>query len=207
MKKERNYSDYWLGYFKYEEEKANEQCVAILRTDISRSLTFEYRSCSDHLPVLCFDESYPSNIITPVLRNRGSEFSESSTKSNFQRTTRPTLANISDVKRPVVGEIVVVNVVLFGLCSLFAVLIIFRKRLALQVCQTANQKLRRNNINTKPVVQTDGTSEKNKGIRQHENNTDHDNYVEPWELRQNIVHMGELYQQDIINLQTEETET
>ncbi|CAG2215080.1 unnamed protein product [Mytilus edulis] len=77
-----------------------------------------------------------------------------------------------------------------------------RKRLALQVCPKVNQKLRRNNINTKPVVQRDGNSEKNKDKCQNENNTDRYNYVEPLKMRHNIVHMGmmdELYQQDSID--------
>ncbi|XP_076075843.1 uncharacterized protein LOC143046570 [Mytilus galloprovincialis] len=207
LKKENDDSDHWLKYFKYKEEKANEQCVAIVRTNNSRSLTYEYRSCSERLPVLCVNQSYSSHINTPELRNQGREFPASPTELDFERTIWPTLTNMSDVERPVVEKIVVVNVVLFGLCSLFVVLIIFRKRLALQVCPKANQKLRRNNINTKPVVQRDGNNETNKEKCQNENNMDRDNYVEPWEMRQNIVHMDEPCSQDSIDVETEETET
>lgn len=34
-----------------------------------------------------------------------------------------------------------------------------------------------------------------------------ESYTEPLELRHNIVHMDEYYQQDNIDVQTEETET
>ncbi|VDI82292.1 Hypothetical predicted protein [Mytilus galloprovincialis] len=188
-------------------DKGNEQCVSIRKNSTSMSLNYQFRLCSDHLPVLCEDENDSNLISTQVLRNQGSEFSASTTDSNFERTTWPTLTNMFVVERPVVGKIVVVNVVLFGLCIIFVVLIIFRKRLALQVCPKANQQLRRNNIKTKSVVQRNGDGEKNKGKCQNENNTDRDNYVEPWEMRQNIVHMNEPYQQNIIDVQTEETET
>lgn len=39
-------------------------------------------------------------ISTPVLRNQGSQFSACSTKSNFERTTWPTVTNMYDVERP-----------------------------------------------------------------------------------------------------------
>lgn len=40
------------------------------------------------------------HISTPVFRNQGSEFSACSTKSNFERTTWPTVTNMYDVERP-----------------------------------------------------------------------------------------------------------
>lgn len=39
-------------------------------------------------------------ISTQVLRNQGSEFSASTTDSNFERTTWPTLTNMFVVERP-----------------------------------------------------------------------------------------------------------
>ncbi|CAG2215079.1 unnamed protein product [Mytilus edulis] len=104
FEKESDDSDYWLSYFKYEDEKANAQCVAILRTNNSRSLTYEKRSCKECLPVLCVDQSYQDHISTPVLRNQGSEFVASSTESNFERTTWSTLTNMANVERPVTWE-------------------------------------------------------------------------------------------------------
>ncbi|VDI69111.1 Hypothetical predicted protein [Mytilus galloprovincialis] len=178
--------------------------TAIYNCAVNGSLLKKKSDNSDHW--LSYFKYEDGHISTPVLRNQGSELSASPTESNFEGTTWPPHTNMSNVEKPV-GKIVVVNVVLFGLCSLFVILIIFRKRLALQVCQRGNQKLKTNKINTKPVVQRDGNSEKNKGKFQNENNTDRDNYVEPWEMRQNIVHMDELCQQDIIDVQTEETET
>ncbi|CAC5419078.1 unnamed protein product [Mytilus coruscus] len=48
--------DYWLPYFKYKEDKANEQCVSIVMNDNSLPLTYQFRPCSGRLPVLCKDK-------------------------------------------------------------------------------------------------------------------------------------------------------
>ncbi|CAC5391490.1 unnamed protein product [Mytilus coruscus] len=105
-----------------------------------------------------------------------------------------------------IREIVIVNVVLFCLIILFVVMIILRKRINIQVCQSTNQKFRRNNIKTTSMVETNENSERNNGVPQNENKTVRGSYTEPWELHHDIVSMGEVYKQDIINVQTEETE-
>ncbi|XP_071132915.1 neuroendocrine convertase 2-like [Mytilus edulis] len=101
LKSRSTYSDHWLRYFMYEEDKGNEQCVSIRKKSTSMSLNYQFRLCSDHLPVLCKDENDSNLISTPVLRNQGSQFSACSTKSNFERTTWPTVTNMYDVERPV----------------------------------------------------------------------------------------------------------
>ncbi|CAC5398606.1 unnamed protein product [Mytilus coruscus] len=159
VKHNSTYFDYWLRYFMYEEDKGNKQCVAITRDTMFRKLTYQFRPCSDRLPVLCVDESN-SQLITPVFGNRGSQFPANSTEP-----MNPTSSNMPDVQRP--EEIVYVNVVLFGLCILFAILIILRKRFTLCVRPTANKKFRRYNINESQMVQTDGNSERNNGVSQN----------------------------------------
>ncbi|CAC5387921.1 unnamed protein product [Mytilus coruscus] len=242
-----DYQDNWLGYFMYEErvmfmlfsclDKENEQCVAILRKDISLSLTNQFKPCSEHLSVLC-NEEHNSDVLhieigsdgrgsgtnksptpcqfcggvhtsTPVFVNYGSQFSKGSTESIFDRSLEPVSTNSSNVQRPgkkndTFGKMVIVNVVLFGLCVLIVTMIILRKRLTVQVCQRAGQKFRRNTINKKSMVQKDRNSDIDNG---NENRAVHDNYNDPWELRHNIVQLGELNQQDIIDIQMEETET
>lgn len=54
------------------------------------------------------------------------------------------------------------------------------------------------------MVQTNENSENDREVRQNENNADCDSYIEPWELRHN---MNELYEQGIVDVQSEETET
>ncbi|CAC5401466.1 unnamed protein product [Mytilus coruscus] len=165
LKNQSIYSDYWLRYFMYEEDKENQQCVAIRKNGTSLSLTYQFRPCSDRWPVLCKDEHDSSHISTPLFVNHESQFSTDSTESTFTST------NLSDVQRPgvkkdtfVVGEIVVVNVVLFGLCILFVSMIKLRNHLNMQLCQTANQKLRRKTIHGNHIVQRDENSQRDNGV-------------------------------------------
>ncbi|XP_052069396.1 uncharacterized protein LOC127708539 [Mytilus californianus] len=194
----------------YEEDESNQRCGAILRNDITQPPTYQFRPCSDHLHVLCMDETDSSFISTPISINSDNQIPANSTESAFDVSFKPTSTQIADVQRSgvknntfVVGEVVIVNVVLFGLCILVVIMIILRKRLTLQVCQTAKQKFQRCNISKNPMVQTNGNSE-----MKNRNKTElvRDSYDETWELRRNIVHNGELDQQDIIIVQTEETE-
>ncbi|VDI42884.1 Hypothetical predicted protein [Mytilus galloprovincialis] len=59
----------WLGYFMYEEDEGDEQCVAIQRNNISLSLTKKFRPCSEHLPVLCNDEQNTDRSIGTISTN------------------------------------------------------------------------------------------------------------------------------------------
>lgn len=72
----------------------------------------------------------------------------------------------------------------------------------MQVCQTENQKSRSNAIHKKPMAHRDRNS-----VRDNEDKSRAAHYNESWELRHNIVHLGQLNQQDIITVQLEETET
>ncbi|CAC5388098.1 unnamed protein product [Mytilus coruscus] len=123
----RYYWDYWLRYFKYEEDKANEQCVAIIRNDNSLPLTYQFRPCSDRLPVLCNDSNFSSHIITPVFVNRGSLFSGDSKETIFGRNIDTTLTNNSDVQRLGVSndEIDLCIRIIAGGAAFFATIIIF----------------------------------------------------------------------------------
>lgn len=53
------------------------------------------------------------------------------------------------------------------------------------------------------MIQTNGNSKMNIG---NKTKLVRDSYNETWELRRDIVHMGEHCQQDIMNVSTEETE-
>ncbi|XP_052067826.1 uncharacterized protein LOC127707382 [Mytilus californianus] len=112
----------WLGYFMYEEDKANQRCAAILRNNFTQSLTYQLRNCSDHLAVLCKDENNISPFSTSTTLNNGSLFSSNSTN------TSTNIFNVQDPgkKNQTLGEIVIVNVVLFCLIILFVVMIILR---------------------------------------------------------------------------------
>ncbi|CAG2185529.1 unnamed protein product [Mytilus edulis] len=180
----RDNQDYWLGYFMYEEYEEDEQCVAIQRNNISASLTKTFRPCSEHLSVLCNDEQNSVETITPVFANTNT--------TNLQRHDETN------------GEMIIVNVVLFGLCVFIITLIIFRKRLSAKVCQTAGKKFRRNKSIENKKVQKNRNSDAD---NEHGNRAVRDSYNDPWELRHNIVQQDELNQQDIIDVSIEETET
>lgn len=77
----------------------------------------------------------------------------------------------------------------------------FRKHFNIQVCKTTTKKCQRNNTNKTEDEMSEGT------VPGNERKADRDSYNDPWELRHNIVHMDELYQQEIIDNQMEETET
>ncbi|CAG2219765.1 unnamed protein product [Mytilus edulis] len=128
---------------------------------------------------------------------------------------KPTSENVSDVQgsgeistdNTNIEEIVVVNVVLFGACMLCILLINLGKRFNLHLCQRTSQQSRRTTIKRHPIELTNRNSTENDTASPNENIVVRDSYTDPWELRHNIVHMDELYQQDIIDVQTEETET
>ncbi|VDI11388.1 Hypothetical predicted protein [Mytilus galloprovincialis] len=196
----------WLDYFLYTEVKSNHRCIAITRKDGIKPLTYQYRSCSDQLPTLCKINNNSGNCNIKY----GSVCHADSTES-----LKPTSANVSDVQgsgemstdNKNIEEIVVVNVVLFGACMYCILLINLRKRFNLHLCQRASQQSRRTTIKRHPIELTNRNSTENDTAPPHENNVVRDSYTDPWELRHNIVHMDELYQQDIIDVQTEETET
>lgn len=71
------------------------------------------------------------------------------------------------------------------------------------ICQPGKQEFQRCNISKNSMIQTNGNSEMNIG---NKTKLVRDSYEETWELRRNIVHMGEHCQQDIMNVSTEETE-
>ncbi|CAC5419084.1 unnamed protein product [Mytilus coruscus] len=195
--------------------ESNHRCVAIIRKDDIHSLTYQYRNCSDRLPTLCKKGNSSRYSDTQIHVKYSRVFPADSTESKFEKSFKPTSANVSDIQgsgemstdNKTFEEIVVVNVVLFGVCILVILMIILRKRFNLQLCSRAIQKSRRNTIKRNPFELTDGNNTGNNTVPQNENNLVRDSYTEPWELRHNIVHMDELYQQDIIDVQTEETET
>lgn len=60
--------DYDISVIILHLEKSNEECVAILKTNISRSQTYQLRPCSDRLNLLCYNENYRSKCICqPIL--------------------------------------------------------------------------------------------------------------------------------------------
>ncbi|VDI26776.1 Hypothetical predicted protein [Mytilus galloprovincialis] len=75
----------------------NEQCVSIMRDNISLSLSYQFRPCSDHLPVVCKEGSYTGhNVVTTVFEN---QFPENATQSAFDRTINQTSTDISEEQR------------------------------------------------------------------------------------------------------------
>ncbi|XP_063447569.1 uncharacterized protein LOC134727117 [Mytilus trossulus] len=161
------------------------RCVALLIKSADQSSFYQYRNCSDFLPILCKEGS---NL------NNDSLFPANSTESAFGSTSEPSSA--------AKGKIVIVNFVLVGLCIFVIMLIILRKQVNMQNCQTANQKSRSNTINKQPKAHRDRNS-----VRDNEDENRAARYNESWELRHNIVQLGQLDQQGIINVQLEETET
>ncbi|CAC5377647.1 unnamed protein product [Mytilus coruscus] len=128
-------------------DESNQRCALILRNDITQSPIYQFRLCSDHLHVLCMDETDSSLISTQILINSDNHIPANSTETAFDISFKPTSTQMVDVQRSgvktntfVVGEVVIVNVVLFGLCIFIVIMIFLRKRLTLQVCQTAKQK-------------------------------------------------------------------
>ncbi|VDI48876.1 Hypothetical predicted protein [Mytilus galloprovincialis] len=87
--------DYWLPYFRYEEE--NEPCVAMVKNKNSLSLTYRFRPCSDLLPVLCQYKRVSSHLTTQVFLNHGGRSFGDSTETMFGRTIATTAPNNSDV--------------------------------------------------------------------------------------------------------------
>ncbi|CAG2215084.1 unnamed protein product [Mytilus edulis] len=149
------FKDIWLGYFMYEEDKANQMCGAILRKDFTQSLTYQMRNCSDRLAVLCIDENNFSPLSTSTALNNCSLPTTLDTGSLFSSNLKNTSTTIGrEEKNNTLGEIVILNLVLFCLILLFVTMIILRKRINLQVCQSAYQKCRSSNSKTTTMVET-----------------------------------------------------
>ncbi|CAC5419083.1 unnamed protein product [Mytilus coruscus] len=208
--------EYWLRYFRFEDDHGIEKCVAVERKNMSRTLIYQFRPCSDLVLVLCKDERESSHIITPLIGNDGSRFSGESTESIFDRTMKPSSTNSTDhVQRPGINNGICVMKIK-TICKILeynskrkhiAVQLFSRKKTRRVACQTVNKKFSRNIMKKNRMDTTSCTRQRNKGTLQNENEAVPAIYNEPWELRRNIVHMGELHLQDVINVQTEETET
>ncbi|CAC5401467.1 unnamed protein product [Mytilus coruscus] len=193
------------------DDKGNESCVAVLNDDISCSLTYQFRPCSDHLPVLCRDKNNPSHISTPYFVNRGSHFPADSTESTFIELCKPTSTKISDVQRPgenneTFGKVVLVNVVLFLLCIISVIMFIFRNRFHKPVGVTSKQIFPNNIVNRNTMIQTGIHSERNNRVSPNEQIVVRASSNEPLELRHNNFHIGELEFQEIVNVTIGETE-
>ncbi|XP_076076106.1 uncharacterized protein LOC143046958 [Mytilus galloprovincialis] len=202
-----DFKDVWIGYFMYEEDEANQMCLAILRNDFTQSLTYQTRNCSDRLAVLCIDENNLSPLSTSTALNNCSLPTTLDTGSLFSSNFKNTSTNIGrGEKNHTLGEIVIVNLVLFCLIILFVTMIILRKRINLQVCQSAFQKCRSNNIKTTTMIETHENCASINGVPQNESKKVRGSYTEPLDLHHDIVHIEAVCKQDIMNVQTDETE-
>lgn len=99
LKEQNNSSHYWLGYFMYKEDESNQRCALILRNDITQSPIYQFRLCSDHLHVLCMDETDSSLISTQILINSDNHIPANSTETAFDISFKPTSTQMVDVQR------------------------------------------------------------------------------------------------------------
>ncbi|VDI82291.1 Hypothetical predicted protein [Mytilus galloprovincialis] len=56
-----------IPIFKFKRDKGNEQCVSIRKNSTSMSLNYQFRLCSDHLPVLCEDENDSNYLCSKII--------------------------------------------------------------------------------------------------------------------------------------------
>ncbi|CAC5419079.1 unnamed protein product [Mytilus coruscus] len=102
VKHNSTYDDYWLRHFMYEEDQGSTQCVAITWDNISRSLTYQFRPCSNRLPGVCKDKSdssYGSYASTQIpVEFNDSQFPTHTTQLAFGRPLLSS-SNISDERR------------------------------------------------------------------------------------------------------------
>ncbi|VDI26777.1 Hypothetical predicted protein [Mytilus galloprovincialis] len=143
LKNNSPYFDYWLPYFIYEEDKGNTQCVAITKDNISRPPTYQFRTCSDRISVLCYDENDSSHLITTVIANRGSQLPAISTEPILDRTVNQTTSNLPSVQK--------------------------LENASLHMCVPHNKKYGKYNIKQlkHPTVRVDGNSERDNCVSQN----------------------------------------